>query len=205
MPRPARTAEEIETMRGRILEAACQAVQAGGPAAVTMRRVAERLGVSHMTLYTYFANREALLSALRAEHLAQMDAHRRQQLARAQSGEVVAVLREELGHYVEMARQRPEVYRLVFVGMVGDYAGPDGLPLRSRLLSKAGHLTELIRIGIEQGVLPQRDPQVAALTALTVVNGPLIFHLSGRLPDGAPTEAVIAEVLDLAMAYLTGG
>jgi AcrR family transcriptional regulator len=48
----------------RIAEAALDLVDADGVDGLTMRKLAQRLGVSAMALYTYFPDREALLEAV---------------------------------------------------------------------------------------------------------------------------------------------
>ncbi|MFZ5782712.1 MAG: TetR/AcrR family transcriptional regulator [Pseudomonadota bacterium] len=60
IPRQARAAETVAA----ILEAAAQILEAGGLAALTTNAVAERAGVSIGTLYQYFADKSALVTAL---------------------------------------------------------------------------------------------------------------------------------------------
>ena len=64
MPRAKQTPQQIAEMRERILDAAREILRAEGYAALTMRAIAERIGSSPMTLYTYFRNRETLMAAL---------------------------------------------------------------------------------------------------------------------------------------------
>ena len=51
-------------LRDRIASAALDILEREGPQAVSMRRVAERVGVTPMAIYHHYANREALLQAL---------------------------------------------------------------------------------------------------------------------------------------------
>lgn len=61
----ARTADP--DLPARILKSAERLWQAGGDAKVTIRGVAENAGTTTPTVYSYFADRDALLAALRAE------------------------------------------------------------------------------------------------------------------------------------------
>ena len=54
MPRPKKTTVEIESMRGQVLDTAFAILQSEGSEAITSRAIAERLGVAHMSLFTYF-------------------------------------------------------------------------------------------------------------------------------------------------------
>ena len=74
MPRPRLTEEEIAAMREHILDAAGQLLHEEGPDGLSIRAIADRVGVSHMVLYTYFANRDALVASLRDRHRQMIEA-----------------------------------------------------------------------------------------------------------------------------------
>ena len=57
----------------RIAEAALTAIDADGIDALTMRRLAERLGSSAMSLYTYFPDKEAVLDGVAQLLLAEVE------------------------------------------------------------------------------------------------------------------------------------
>jgi AcrR family transcriptional regulator len=62
--------------REAIVDAAVAVLDAGGPARLTMRSLAERLGVGPMALYTYFDSKDELLDAARDHILGGLSAHR---------------------------------------------------------------------------------------------------------------------------------
>jgi AcrR family transcriptional regulator len=63
--RPGRGAPVRRTLnRGRILDAAAEMLTTHDPSAFSMRKLAERLGVTPMALYRWFANKDDLLSAV---------------------------------------------------------------------------------------------------------------------------------------------
>jgi AcrR family transcriptional regulator len=53
-----------ETTSQRIYQSALRILEAEGPQAVTMRRVAKELGITPMAIYHHFPSREALLNAV---------------------------------------------------------------------------------------------------------------------------------------------
>ena len=59
--------------RGAILDGAVAVLDERGPTALTMRSLAERLGVRPMALYTYFASKDELLDAVRDHLLRDLD------------------------------------------------------------------------------------------------------------------------------------
>jgi AcrR family transcriptional regulator len=52
--------------RDRVLDAAIRVADRGGVATITMRRVAQELGVEAMSLYHHVPNKDAILDALEA-------------------------------------------------------------------------------------------------------------------------------------------
>ena len=55
--------------RDRLIEAAARLLDKGGPAAVTLRAVADRCGVSHNAPYKHFASKAELLAAIASREL----------------------------------------------------------------------------------------------------------------------------------------
>src|ERR1700753_1327470 len=58
-------AAEIDSFRARLIEVAERLFAAHGPDGVTMRQLADALGVSPMTPYRYFEDKDAILAAVR--------------------------------------------------------------------------------------------------------------------------------------------
>ena len=200
MPRRKQTDEQVAAMRERILDAAMALLQENGPDAITIRAIAGRVGVSHMVLYTYFESRAGLLAALRERQRQRTQARYADMLRRAEAGDVREVLREALSFYARMARRRPRVYQVLWALPITSYEPP--AEQRHRLEGHLQHLSRLIQLGIERGVCVQRDPLLAAATAFSMVNGPLVLHHNGRLADVALLDAVEAEALEAALTYL---
>ena len=88
--------------RRDILAAALDLLERGGYQALSMRDVASGAGVTVGTLYTYFANKEALFAVLYAARLDQLDADIRPLCARADSPETLFVAIAD--HYLDLYR-----------------------------------------------------------------------------------------------------
>src|SRR5690242_9953019 len=86
-----------------------------GIAALSLREVARRLGVSHNAPFKHFASREALLAAIAEEGFGDLTARLAGAMAvddprQAMTGRALA--------YVTFALERPAVFRLMFGGQV---------------------------------------------------------------------------------------
>ena len=97
--------------RAEILSAARALVKEQGYEGLTIRRVAGRMGCSPMALYSYFADKQAIMVALAREGFA----HLADRLARRVPKDPMAALRRTMTAYVEYGLENPEEYRLVFL------------------------------------------------------------------------------------------
>lgn len=201
MPRPRKTWEEIAEMRERILDAAMELLEEEGTAGLSIRKIGRRLGVSHMVLYTYFENRNAVVEALKARWLERLQARREEALQEALTGDALAVLRRALAHFVQFSHEHPRIYRLVWVHCGSDELARD----RSRHTEEhLTHLAHLVEVCIERDECEDRDPRLAAAMALCIVNSPQVLHHSDRLTDDTLYARLEAEALEAAIHYLAG-
>ena len=199
MPRHKQTEEERDAMRARILDAAHELLLEQGPDALSIRAIAERVGVSHMVLYTYFESHAALVQALRARIREWRKAWRAAQLQRAETGDVAAVLREALVFYTTRATEHPRMYKFMWVQPASKISHRD---LCHQFQCHLRHLTQLVQIGIARGVFADRDPTVAAATVFAMIHAPLLLYHNGRLVDAALRDQISAEALAAALGYL---
>jgi len=200
MPRPKHTEEEREAMRERILDATHALLLEHGYDALTTRAIADRLGVSHMVLYTYFENHDALIQALRARLREEREASRAEALRQAEAGDVTAVMRESLMRYVTMAKEHPRMYTFMWVQPIP--LDPLCHEPHRPYQGNVRYLAQLAQLGMERGVFASRDPTLAAATVFAIIHAPSMFYHNGRLTDENLRDQMSAEALEAAMRYL---
>jgi AcrR family transcriptional regulator len=101
-----------EDTKERLVAAASDLLDAGGQAAVTLRAVAEIVGVSHNAPYRHFRDRSALLAAV-----AERDFDRLRQAFQAHANDppdARTSLKAALMEMIAYARAHPARYRLLF-------------------------------------------------------------------------------------------
>ena len=98
-------------LRAEILAAARALVQAEGYERLTVRKVAQQMGYSPMALYSYFADKHALLLALAQEGFERLA----DKLRRRVPTEPLAALRKTMTAYVEYGVENPQEYQIVFM------------------------------------------------------------------------------------------
>ncbi len=194
--------EQCEAMRERILDAARELLVTEGPEAITTRAIAGRVGVSHMTLYTYFDNHAAILTALKQRQRARFQSRLDGLLHRAASEDVAQVMLEWLQSHVTMAVENPRVFRFLWL------LRPDVDRTRQargeRMSVHLRSLSRLVEIGIERRTFAPRDPTVAAATAFSMVLGPMLLYHGGHIISDTLRDQMASEALGAALAYLRG-
>ena len=175
--RPRRDTYRHGNVRAEAIEAALALVAEAGHEGLSLRRVAEAVGIAHRSLYNHFADREALLDAV-AEV---MFARRAEALRPARTRE------EFVRAFVRFALDNPKLYALMA-------SRPHGT-MRSKLgLHKAAHLgvAEARRLFSRPDMTPQEDRR-AIMKVLILLNGALAMHAAGIL-DMGDDEGLIAEL-----------
>ena len=101
-------------LRGEVLQAAMALLtETGDEAAVSVRAVAQRVGVSVPSIYLHFADKRALIDAVCEEVFEAL--HQRLRAAGEGATDPFSALRAQGNAYVQFARENPEHYRVVMM------------------------------------------------------------------------------------------
>ncbi len=195
MPR-ALSSEDVEDFRRRLCAAAEGLFAERGIEAVTMRELAQALGVSAMTPYRYFKDKDAILAAVRAAAFNRFAGAL--EAAGAGSGDAVAHSRAAGEAYVAFALAEPQAYRLMF-----DLSQPtesDYPELQTALTRARRTMTAHVEALIEAGLLTG-DADLIGHMFWASLHGVLMLRLSDKL---AP-EIDPAKLLALLIGALTRG
>ena len=191
MPRVLSEAD-VADFRERLCEAAERLFAERGPDAVTMRQLAAELGVSPMTPYRYFKDKDDILAAVRANGFDRFS----EALERARDGAQGARARgAAVGQaYVDFAFQHPHTYKLMF-----DLNQPHekDYPELVRAARRAREtMTAWVGDQIDEGVMAG-EPEQIGLMFWASVHGIVVLELAGKLPAGAAQKMhhVLAQTL----------
>ncbi|MEP9374594.1 TetR/AcrR family transcriptional regulator [Mesorhizobium sp. KR1-2] len=110
-PAQSRRERQKALLRAELLEAAHELVKEEGYEGLTIRKLAQRVGYAPMSVYSYFADKHAILLAL-AEDAFETLARRMEQDVPA---EPLAALRKIMEEYAVFALENPNEYRTVFM------------------------------------------------------------------------------------------
>jgi len=169
------TPEDLEAFRTRLCDVAEKLFAARGPDGVTMRQMADALGVSSMTPYRYFKDKDDILAAVRTRAFTRFAAAMESARAQHRSG----------NPYLDFALDNPAAYRLMFDVSQPTFAEYPELVQamdRARLTMGSG-LRELAATGRFSG-----DVELAAYVYWSTMHGAVMLELAGLL-DGSKLNA----------------
>lgn len=176
-PAPARRTYRHGNLRAAAIAAAHEEVVAKGYAALSLRRVAERIGVAHRSLYNHFADREALLDAVAEIGFVELAAA----LTEARSTD------DMVGTYVEFALRNARLYALM-------ESRPHATMKHRPALQRAVHLVigEALRVfgRPERGAAENRR---SVMKVMFLLHGGISLHVAGIL-DVRGDAGLIAEL-----------
>lgn len=202
--RPRRRARrgEGELLRAEILTAARGLLAETQDAdAVSVRSVAERVGVSTPSIYLHFADKQALLDAVCELVFAELDAQ--MQAAAAATTDPFDGLRLRGLAYAEFALANPEQYRLAMMRMPAlheDYDKHSYSPFRAEDIVAGPtyhHLLEAVQSCIDIGVFaPGTDPSSIATSLWAATHGAVSLCLAKPGLVGADALALCEAVIE---------
>jgi AcrR family transcriptional regulator len=190
-----------EQLRDEILDAATDLLlETGHVKAVSIRSVAQRVGVTSPSIYLHFADKNALLDAVCARYFEKLD-EEMQQVAVGQPS-TIDVLRAQGLAYVRFAMKTPELYRIATMG-----ESRPGSDVDAALNSSAFvHMRTSVESLMEEGVYPPGDPVAKALELWTVAHGVAALLISRPyLPWGDAEEFADRVMRSVCIGHIVSG
>jgi AcrR family transcriptional regulator len=174
---------DVADFRERLCEAAERLFAERGPDAVTMRQLAAELGVSPMTPYRYFEDKEDILAAVRANAFNRFSESL--ETARAKASDARAKGRAVGEAYVTFALEHPHSYKLMFdLNQPHVEKYPDLVAAGRRAHeTMTGYVEDALKDGLLSG-----DAEQIGLMFWAAVHGAVVLELAGMLPPGGARE-----------------
>jgi AcrR family transcriptional regulator len=171
---------DVADFRERLCEAAERLFAEKGPDAVTMRQLAAELGVSPMTPYRYFHDKDDILAAVRANGFNRfadaLDAARARALSPRAKGAAVGEA------YLDFAFAHPNTYKLMFdLDQPHEEKYPELVAAGRRARqTMTGYVDDQVAGSVFKG-----EPETIGLMFWAATHGAVVLELAGKLPQGA--------------------
>lgn len=188
MARPKRSTADTLAMRDSLCAAALALYRQEGEAGLSLRRIADVAGCSHTLPYRYFANKSALLTAMRASATRTFERELRQQ-HQAQASPADQL--RQLGHaYLAFVRSHPADYQLLTTP-----GESPSVELQAARESLFGYAQQLVEQAVQAGALAGDAATIAHLF-WAGLHGLIQLDLNQQLMAGCSLDALLPELMD---------
>jgi AcrR family transcriptional regulator len=164
------------TTAEKIVRAAHRLFDREGPEAVTMRRVAEVVGITPMAIYRHFPNRDALLKRVSDDGF---NSVAREWTQHSFSNDVTQRLLATQELYLDYALAHPHLFDHAF-SVRRDDARRFPEDFRARRSPTLNLVADALAEGMRDGVLRQDDPWDVAMTLWAHTHGLIALYRAGR-------------------------
>jgi AcrR family transcriptional regulator len=184
---------EGERLRDEILGAAERLlIETGNEDDVSIRAVADAVGVTPPSIYLHFADKNELLFEVCEKHFDQFD--RYLEAAAGESDDPLESLRLRGHAYVQFGLDHPEHYRILFMGKPGE-APIDFEETRMRRIASFDHLVQGVQRCIDDGVIRGADALIVSVGMWAAVHGITSLLISKPGFPWPDVEALLDHVL----------
>jgi AcrR family transcriptional regulator len=166
-----------KTTATAILRAARDLLDREGLAAVAMRPVAERVGITPMAIYRHFADHNALLNAVANQAFQELAAR---VLTLKLRGSLASRLNQVADVFLDTALRTPHLYQLMFlVPREGARVYPRDF--KARRSPTFNPTVQLLEDAMRTGELRRDDPVEIAFELSALSHGLIVLYLGGRV------------------------
>jgi AcrR family transcriptional regulator len=190
-----------EQLREEILDATTELLlETGHAKAVSIRSVAQRVGVTPPSIYLHFADKDTLLDAVCAQYFEKLDEE--MQRVAADQPSMIDVLRAQGLAYVRFALKTPELYRIAMTGESREGSDVDMALNTSAFV----HMRNSVELLIEEGIYPPGDPITKALELWCAAHGVAALLISRPyLPWGDVEEFADRVLRSVCIGHVVSG
>jgi AcrR family transcriptional regulator len=169
--------EELhKSLRQGMLDAATRLLSEEGPAALTVRRVAEAVNCSTTLLYSLFGGKDGLADALYLEGFERLKQEFSADPANvALSG--LPRLHALARSYHQYAKHNPSYYMVMFGDAIAGFVPP--VESRNMAWESLAVMIEAFDACMQEGVLPRSNPTAAARLLWAAMHGAISLELKG--------------------------
>jgi AcrR family transcriptional regulator len=186
------------TTAEHIAKVALEILESEGPEAVSMRRIAQAVGVTPMAIYHHFPNRQALLDVVVDREFTRFLESIQSHTAR---GSIESLIADCMDAYIDYAFDRPRIFDYVFSQpRLNARRYPDDF--RARRSPTLNPIADLVSRAMDSGYLKKDDMWEIALELWAHVHGYIVLYRAGRFQL---SEAEFRKLVQRSMRRLIHG
>lgn len=165
-------------LKNALIEAGIEILAQEGLHALSLRKAAQRAGVSHAAPYAHFSDKQALIAAISTEGYRRLHAGLDAAISQ-HAGDPLRQLVEGAWTYVEFALQNPDTFKIMFSSAIEkERAYPALVEMTQRTF---GLVVEVVKTNQAAGELDTASPELMAVSIWGAVHGLCSLLLEGQV------------------------
>lgn len=182
----------MKPIRERICSAAREIFLREGPQGLSMRRIAEKVGVTPPAIYRHFRDKDELLDEVVGSGLGILEAYLRPAL---DNGDPYRSLKGMIDAYLDFALEQPKFFDLAF--LVPSPGGRLSEEIKRHNRTTFRFAVEQVARCMEAGIFSKADPLETSVMLWATAHGLVTFHRMQRLGlDGRQFRGLFRRTID---------
>ncbi len=187
-------------LKNALIGAGIEVLAKEGIHGLSLRKVAQRAGVSHAAPYAHYADKQALVAAISTEGYRRLYETLRALIARY-SGDPLRQLVEAAWAYTHFALQAPDHFKITFSGVVEK---EQAYPSFVELSQKSFELVLQIVVACQAvRILKPGPPDLVAVSVWGLVHGVISLLLEGQISHTIRERYTPRDLLIFALSQIT--
>ena len=187
-------------LKNALIEAGADILSKEGVSALSLRKVAQKAGVSHAAPYAHFADKQALIAAISTEGYKKLY-EQIAQVAEQNRSEPLRRLVESSWAYVQFALDEPDHFKVTLSGMIEkeqDY--PALVEIARQTFSL---VVEIVTQCQQAGILRQGAPDLTAVSVWAQIHGFVTLLLENQISHTVLERYTVREMFIYMLNQIT--
>ena len=187
-------------LKNALIEAGADILSKEGVSALSLRKVAQKAGVSHAAPYAHFADKQALIAAISTEGYKQLY-EQIAQVAEQYRSEPLRRLVESSWSYVQFALDEPDHFKVTLSGMIEkeqDY--PAFVETARQTFSL---VVDIVAQCQQAGILRQGAPDLTAVSIWALIHGFVTLLLENQISHTVLDRYTVREMFIYMLNQIT--
>lgn len=186
-------------LKNALIKAGVEILAKEGVSALSLRKVAQRAGVSHSAPYAHFTDKQALIAAISTEGFTQLYLQLVEAVSRHE-GDSKKQLIEAVQVYVRFAMENSDTFKIMFSGILEQ---EKNYPAFVEVSRKTFELVlQIVKACQEIGLLKSTDPGMMAVAVWGQVHGIVLLALEGQFSHTVLDHHPVQEIVTFATEQL---
>jgi len=186
-------------LKNALIKAGVEILAKEGLDGLSLRKVAQRAGVSHSAPYSHFPDKQSLIAAISTEGFNQLYIEL-QAVTEKHKEDPKRQLMEGAQAYVRFAMQNADTFNIMFSGVLEKEKEYPSFVDASRRTFEL--VVRIVRTCQEAGVLRSTQPELLAVSIWGQVHGIISLALEGQISRSVLESHTVQDVVSFAMEQL---